>query len=141
MREHLYRGKRIESDKWIFGSLDVGHHGKMPFARICLFPDNFCYVDPETVGQYTGLTDKNGVKIFEGDILKYKAHYFAGEYHTHVGIVEWRENAACFHCQQILSEGKRDKKDYGGLCTLHFKYDAEIVGNIHDKPDLLEVNI
>ena len=89
MREILFRGKSIMHGDWVYGYLNQ-HRGNIrydcdcePIADECYYIndwqakiDNGMYgqdykVDPETVGQFTGLTDRNGVKIFEGDIVRY----------------------------------------------------------------------
>ena len=85
-------------------------------------------VIPETVGQYTGLTDKNGKKIFEGDILAFS---------DRLVYVNWHDYCGCWDCSYI--------KAIKGKATLHedrspdkWRYNAEVVGNIYDNPELLK---
>lgn len=92
------------------------------------YPDWF-NVRPETVGQYTGLTDKNGKKIFDGDILAFS---------DRLVYVHWHDYCGCWDCSYI--------KEIDGKPTLHedrspnkWRYKAEVIGNIHDNPELLEV--
>lgn len=119
MREYLFRGKTIANGKWSKGTLLVTKQG------CCITPDATVYVavDPETVGQYTGLTDKNGTKIFEGDIVKY------GDT-VHNVVFEQRNGTAYFGLV------------YSTLETLSFGYyqdlkQIEVIGNIYDNPELL----
>lgn len=121
MREHmgLYRGKRKDNGEWVEGSLLVfPHSGRtMIFDRYDL---TFYRVDPDTVGECTGLPDKNGKLIFEGDIVDY-----LGEY----GKIEYDRDDARF---VVL---------FDGWCTdfSHLRgKDVEIIGNIHDNPELLQ---
>lgn len=81
-------------------------------------------VDRETVGQFTGLTDRNGVKIFEGDIVKY--------FDDWIGEIEYDSDSALF----AVSFADGDYDDFGRVCC----GDCEVIGNIHDRPELLEVN-
>ena len=140
MREILFRGKRQDNGEWITGHLLRYEDGR---ARINpSHTDIFCYekdesiiqavwflVDPATVGQYTGLTDKNGKMIFEGDIIrtsKYGVDNGRGQNHSG---------------SDVFSVGYAD-----GTYTLENRLrrfclrpdnGAEVAGNIYDDPKLL----
>ena len=144
MREILFRGKRLDDGEWVHGFLTVAD-SETPnqFVIDYLIPRMSCYgqteVDPETVGQYTGLLDKNGKRIFEGDMLKpfddeidkmvVEFHHGAfmlclyGE-RGYMGEGGWVEegNYGVFECEPLSSYGD----------------DIEVIGNIHDNPELLE---
>lgn len=122
MREYLFRGKMIANGNWSEGNLLVNRQGCVitPDATVL---GSYGAVDPETVGQYTGLTDKNGTKIFEGDIVKY------GDT-VHNVVFEQRNGTAYFGLV------------YSTLETLSFGYyqdlkQIEVIGNIYDNPELL----
>ena len=127
MREILFRGKRIDNGEWVEGSLLAWPDGS---AEICYDnPENDdeflkSIVYPETVGQYTGLTDKNGKKIFEGDIVDIIPE------NEEVGIIEWADDEAMF---MLNSDGWYANFDN------YYSSDVEVIGNIHDNPELLEV--
>ena len=135
MREILFRGKRYCNGTWVEGSLLAWPDGS---TEICYDnPENDdellkSIVYPETVGQYTGLTDKNGKKIFEGDILEEKIRTCPGKdgspkYRTRKYIV--RYDAWTFRLEGIGARGKPSR-------CMHNLY---AIGNIHDNPELLEV--
>lgn len=138
MREILFRGKRIGSDEWIEGNLLVWPDGYTDIFR--RDPDDFeCQLKigvwPDSVGQYTGLTDKNGKKIFEGDIVRYEdAEADSEGYHDNVfanqGIVHispW--GGVLFTNRQTV--------EMDGLYISVTSIDAEVIGNVYDNPELL----
>ncbi|MBE5943262.1 MAG: hypothetical protein E7264_12150 [Lachnospiraceae bacterium] len=122
MREILFRGKSKNNGKWYQGDLVTVAHKR--FIDDDVVKER---VIPETVGQYTGLTDKNGKKIFEGDIVV----VYARGYHT-VCTVSWAETVAHFQLWQINTVPKTSTNLNLG------NYDFEVIGNIHDNPELLK---
>lgn len=163
-REILFKAKRLDNGKWV-----EGYYCKLDETTYCISEDYERYpvpthhyilheamtdwglpnrflqfeINPDTLCQFTGLTDKNGKKIWENDILRYSYDYDGSpflkdgeEIKYRVGAVfwsEWRGSwAVC---------GRGNKK-----CTNNdvFKYNrnpnrAEVIGNIFDNPELLEV--
>lgn len=123
MREILFRGKRVDNGEWVEGSLFVGDNGECeicygtPRVRITY------HVDPATIGQYTGLKDKNGMRIFEGDIVRV---FFVDA--EEVGEIVWNEEV--FKFAFMSQDGCR----YGIDSTVEF----EIIGTVHDNPELLQ---
>ena len=132
MREILFRGKRTKNNEWVYGWL--GHiqsydqHTKKISSVYFTEIDDDLYsrlntiVDYQTVGQYTGLTDKNGNKIFEGDIVLYARD-------EEIGQIAYHENEAMF-----VVEFDTWLTDFDHL----YGKDLEIIGNIHDNPELLK---
>lgn len=129
MREILFRGKDfgVINHIWCFGSLDTTEDDR----AIIIYPDRFgnkcrIIVDPKTVGQYTGLKDKNGTKIFEGDIVDvlYDVNYI-GVATERIGVFEVVHNG-CFMGQK-------------GNVRYHFipSDKCTVIGNIYDNPELL----
>ena len=140
MREILFRGKRTDNGEWIEGyyrDLD-GEHPRIlkenifigKFGRVLEFKN--IDVIPETVGQFTGLTDKNGVRIFEGDICRFKRFN-----DVHIGKIVFNATTASFVMwyQPIVGAygEKATQKMLLSVCD-----DIEVIGNIHDNPELLE---
>lgn len=135
MREILFRGKREDNGEWIFGSLHIEYGeadrngNKTLNYRILGMRGECDYVDPETVGQYTGLIDKNGKKIFEGDIVSadIKRPYL---------IVEFRDGCFMFNC----NDGGEDYYDImlPILKEPQTEYEyGEVIGTIHDNQELI----
>lgn len=141
MREILFRGKRKDNGEWIKGHLiryKDGGCGIIPSeAKVHICADNpkfiqtVCYeVIPETIGQYTGLKDKNGKKIFEGDVVEFLFNESLIR-----GKVFYTENDTAFCVWYRLPEQKLSINSKI-LCNCG---DIEVIGNIHDNPELLEV--
>lgn len=135
-REILFRGKRVDCDEWVYGYL-VKMWGV--FHIIDKDNENAAYmVEPETVGQFTNLIDKNGNKIFEGDIVKVgrKLTINIGYSYpklietsapTKIVVVIYSVELGCF----CLSE--KYNTDYETITS-----DCEIIGNIYDNKELLK---
>ena len=133
MREILFRGKRVDNGEWIQGDLvQFLPHG---IVRIVTQepPYKDAEVDSDTVGQFTGLTDKNGRKIFEGDIihLEYSQVFFGGEYFgEYTAEVSYKEG--CF-----ITDGINNGDEIETPLSGFDNDEVEIIGNIHDNPELL----
>jgi uncharacterized phage protein (TIGR01671 family) len=131
MREILFKAKRWRDGKWVYGDLN-----NLQDSVIIHWYNNGCRVsddvDPSTVCQYTGLTDKNGKKIFEGDVLKIAkksdglgAYFFPPlEYPVNV-MVKWD---MCAWMWETLGEDKY----YISFPNAWCHYECEVIGNIHD---------
>lgn len=129
MREIKFRGKRIDNGEWIYGFFVFdefkGFEGKAGIA----FTDSplgfeVVEVDIKTVGQYTGLKDKNNIEIYEGDT------YHQGDKNI-LYVVEYTQDCS-FMGRQIRTKGSRVGLSY-------WQDRIEVIGNIHDNPELLEV--
>lgn len=127
MKEILYYGKNINDGEWVEGDLVTNGIDYETAIRINDKSSSeygqIIRVDPDTVSQFTGLRDKNGERIYEGDILQ--------DNNGHFGVVIWKEKAACFLVKWIVvSEFGNEEEDD---C-----FDFKIVGNKWDNPELLE---
>ena len=135
IREVIFRGKRTDNGEWIEGSL-LGIDWCDKPSTYSIAPNTpvsvFYSVIPETVGQFTGLTDKNGVRIFEGDICRFKRFN-----DIYIGKIVFNVKTASFVMwyQSIVGAygEKATHKMLLSVCD-----DIEVIGNIHDNPELLE---
>lgn len=129
MREILFRGKRMDNGEWEYGYLYGIWEQRYILWRMTNNVHNMVEVDPETICQYTGLTDKNGKKIWEGDILEGHLDDKFPEDVTREKVI-WHENG------WKTEESRCDDKAYlDEFDTENF----EVVGNVFDNPELLEV--
>ena len=158
MREILFRGKRTDDYEWIEGSLCTTIPSDEDFYTISYFDFEGYYIEekviPETVGQYTGLTDKNGKKIFEGDIVQYNT-YDDFDCHSVVKFGEYNQDGSygeysatkCigfyvevdnFTCPDWCENDPEFFPEYFGQQNiLEVASNCEVIGNIYDNPQLL----
>ncbi len=131
MREILFRGRQKYSCKWVEGSLHLIENKGATFAWILGHEiHESIEVSINSVGAYTGRTDRNGVKIFEGDILK---TWLEGGAHSGLswplGVVEFRESAFG------VAHGEHKFTPFSSYAP---RVVMEVIGNIHDNPELLK---
>lgn len=150
-REILFRGKRTDNGEWIEGYYirDViltyiyNKHSKTRMNSVV----------PETVGQYTGLTDKNGKKIFEGDIFKFNDEVWESFYTScgteydswkveNYGVVGFDKDTGCYDFTEYKfneNSVEADLHENHDIEFAEFVSSLEVIGNIHDNPELMEV--
>lgn len=136
MREILFRGKRVDNGEWVYGYYICKQDPLPPRIDtniIVTFDENsmsvWNKVDPETIGQYTGLKDINENKVFEGDIMEFDAYGI-----HYCGVVTIISANACILCGE-----KAAPKAAPFLDHAIGRYEATVIGNIHDNPELLEM--
>lgn len=129
MKEILFRGKTESSKRWVVGDLLQWSDGEM---CICENRNHFekdkYRVISETVGQYTGLTDNNGNKIFEGDIV---AGALIWQEKRKNGLVAFKDGSFGL---MWYRGGVEQYNAFTSMCNVEY----EVIGNIHDNPDLLK---
>ena len=145
MREILFRGKKKNGD-WAYGFVDFGG-GSFFINEVFETPPTWSdpcgdthyerhLVDHETIGQYTGLEDKSGVKIFECDVVEGVVKLQSNEdpesvMNIHVyGVVKWSDDGLRFYVSGI-----------DNMCSLDFVCDSyilEVIGNIYENPELMD---
>lgn len=122
MRKIKFRGKRIDTGEWVYGNILQWTDGTVDIAPIDR--DNIQHtVNPDTVGQYTGLKDRTGNDVFEGDLLR--------TFEDDIMVVKWVGGGFITSCLKPAIAGL--------INTNRYAYPvSEVIGNIHDNPELLE---
>lgn len=140
-REIIFRGKSIGTGKWLYGYLfnyGLTAPSNVPCISVCVPKSwkeayNLYTMHPDTIGQYTGLKDKAGKKIFEGDILEY-----IGKREDNMNKVYRRK--VVFH-EGMFALLSKELQAYSALnyhCMKDGRSAWRVIGNIHDNPELIE---
>lgn len=144
MRERISRGKRIDNGEWIYWDrygriTDInGEPTKTEIDIPTLLPyptyiSDLPIINDETVGDYTGLTDQKGKRIFEGDIVRYRPEYWCEPLQSVVEYCADKWNYPAFDLKDHDYEGN-------GLQFAHEEgVGLEVIGTVYDNPELLEV--
>lgn len=122
MREILFKAKRLDNGEWVEGYY-IGPIGVLDVHEICDVHDITgprVEVDPSTVCQYTGLTDKNGKKIFDGDVVRRETDYY-GKHKVYDEPVVWEDD---------IEKGFLGEPYTSGYCIHGGNW--EVIGSIHD---------
>lgn len=135
MREIKFRAQRIQTREWIYGNLVIDMRGRAHIVPFKYFDedghhlsyeddtDMSVFIDQETVTQFTGLHDKNGKEIYEGDVCKIWYHDNTSE----IMKVDFDSEKAQFRFLDIVNDG-----------WIITQTPVEVVGNIHENPELLK---
>lgn len=128
MREIKFRGKRLDNGEWVYGDL----HIRTPFPHIHSEIDyGKVNIDPHTVGQFTGLHDRNGKEIYEGDVIRGNCGNVEVRH-----LIYFYDMIASFVAEMLPDNYMSDYCSLSQIWIL--KYNKEVIGNIHDNPELLK---
>lgn len=134
-REYKFRGKRVDNGEWVYGSFTeccpndcyVGKIGAVAGADV-KFLGNLCWTN--TIGQYTGLKDKNVIEIYENDFIKYG---------NRVLLIKYNTDIASYVAYGKDKEGNFTNLWLAPTVSLGNMLSSEVIGNTIDNPELLEV--
>lgn len=143
MREILFRGKRLCLDEWVEGYFSMAkmhrfaeelyEYISVPHPKVEGMPSDNFLVDPDTVGQFTGLTDKNGKKIFEGDIVHILGNQDVEDWKNvdYTALIAFIDGGFC------AIDGTVEEHGFRRYALARLDFSLEVIGNIHDNPELL----
>lgn len=145
MRTNKFRGKRIDNGEWVVGSLlsiedtcfiieqvdfDFDYRTE---AHAFWFDCTEKEVDPDTIGQFVGLCDKDGKEIYEGDIVRYQDTMG----YSFVGLIGFDDGRFGFINKRGIGTLNKDGVYADGYCTVPYTITYEVIGNKFDNPELL----
>lgn len=141
MRQIKFRGKSNTTGEWVYGDL-LQMEIKTPYI-VNISPiegeslkTDIVPVEPESVGQFTGIIDCVGQEVYEGDIVTWKNIYYNGEEESFTGNVVWIVDKLGFYILYSISDFNIDNlKSYTYLAN---KFNLRVLGNMHDTPEIME---
>ena len=151
-REMKFRGKRIDNGKWVYGYyfVEAIDDGEGRFDHLSFikekYGDHYCdyEVDTKTVGQHTGLKDKKGKEIYEGDIVEH-SEYAYSPFENSISVVEWFDENYCYIFKKKHIKTREDDPQVYDTENLSNagggagqKFYPKIIGNIYENKDLLK---
>ena len=133
MREILFRGKRLDTGEWVEGGFAQIDLTTRIVGQGILVDAIHYIVDPATIGQFTGILDRNGNRIFEGDIVEQNWYDYDEPSDDSFGEVMFCEYDSSFSVMD------KEKDWFVPLGRCHaYHWEAEVIGNIHDNPELMK---